>query len=142
MAVLVDSTDVIDQGRVRIAWRARPCIGNAARKAWLLTMEDPYAVLGVPRTATQAEITHAYRRHLRDYHPDRRAGDCNSGADERLRQILAAYALLRDARRRAAYDRAHPVRTKTVPVRIPVRRRRFGRGDRPPLWVGPVRWER
>ncbi|KAA8963418.1 J domain-containing protein [Mycobacterium sp.] len=105
-------------------------------------MEDPYTVLGVSRTATQAEITHAYRRQLRDYHPDRRAGDHNSGADERLRQILAAYALLRDPRRRAAYDRAHPVRTSSVPVRIPVTRRRFGRGDRPPLWVGPVRWER
>lgn len=105
-------------------------------------MEDPYAVLGVSRSATQAEITHAYRRHLRDYHPDRRGGDSDSGADERLRQILAAYALLRDPRRRAAYDRTHPARTVSVPVRISVRRTGAARDERPPLWVGPVRWER
>ena len=105
-------------------------------------MADPYSVLGVSRTATRDEITHAYRRHLRDYHPDRRAGDSNSGSDERLRQILAAYALLRDAHRRAAYDRAHAGRTDVVPVRIPVRHIRSGSDERPPLWAGPVRWER
>jgi curved DNA-binding protein CbpA len=105
-------------------------------------MEDPYAVLGVSQTATQAEITRAYRRHLRDYHPDRRAGDSDSGADERLREILAAYALLRDPRRRAAYDRAHPGRAAAVPIRISVRRKASGRPEQPPLWVGPVRWER
>jgi curved DNA-binding protein CbpA len=65
-----------------------------------------YAVLGVPPTATKAEITHAYRRKLRAYHPDVRSGASDSGADERLRQIRAAYDLLRDRRRRADYDRA------------------------------------
>jgi curved DNA-binding protein CbpA len=105
-------------------------------------MTDPYSVLGVPPTATQAEITHAYRRHLRDYHPDRRAGDPNSGADERLRQILTAYAVLRDPDRRAAYDRAHPARKKAVAVRIPVTHKRSRTDTRPSLWAGPVRWQR
>ncbi|ORW05398.1 J domain-containing protein [Mycobacterium kyorinense] len=106
-------------------------------------MDDPYSVLGVSPTATQAEITHAYRRQLRDYHPDRRSGEPNSGADERLRQILAAYALLRDPSRRAAYDRAHPVvRRRTAPTRIPVTRKRSRDDNEPPLRAGPVRWHR
>jgi curved DNA-binding protein CbpA len=106
-------------------------------------MTDPYAVLGVPPTATQAEITHAYRHQLRTHHPDSRFGAANSGADEKLRQILAAYALLRDPRRRAEYDRtAHPLRKArkaTGPVRIPITRV-DSTDDQPPLWAGPVRW--
>lgn len=105
-------------------------------------MTDPYSVLGVSPTATQAEITHAYRRQLRDYHPDRRSGQANSGADEQLRQILAAYALLRDPHRRADYDRAHPVRKDTPTVRIPVTRTGSRDDEEPPLRAGPVRWQR
>ncbi|HYB38873.1 MAG TPA: J domain-containing protein [Mycobacterium sp.] len=105
-------------------------------------MTDPYAVLGVAPTATQAEITHAYRRQLRTHHPDSRSGASNSGADEKLRQILAAYALLRDPRRRADYDRtARPASKDTGPVRITVTRVQ-PTDDEPPLWAGPVRWHR
>ncbi|GFG72841.1 J domain-containing protein [Mycobacterium botniense] len=105
-------------------------------------MTDPYAVLGVAPTATQAEITRAYRRQLRAHHPDSRPSASNSGADERLRQILAAYALLRDPRRRAEYDRtARPARRDTGPVRIPVTRIEPVDNE-PPLRAGPVRWHR
>ncbi len=102
---------------------------------------DPYAVLGLAPTATQAEITHAYRRHLRDHHPDLRSPEPNAPADERLRQILAAYALLRDPARRAAYDRAHPSHQDAGPTRISVTHR-DPPDDRPDLWAGPVRWHR
>ena len=101
-------------------------------------MTDPYSVLGVSPTATQAEITHAYRRHLRDHHPDIRSRESNSQADERLRQVLEAYALLRDPHRRAAYDRAHPAHQDTGPVPIPVTHNDSA-PDQPPLWAGPVR---
>ena len=67
---------------------------------------DPYLVLGVSPTATQAEITHAYRTRLRTHHPDTRHTPSPQTADEHLRQVLAAYALLRDPARRADYDRA------------------------------------
>ena len=67
---------------------------------------DPYLVLGVPPTATQAQITHAYRARLRTEHPDSRRWPSSPIADERLRQVLAAYALIRDYARRANYDRA------------------------------------
>jgi curved DNA-binding protein CbpA len=102
-------------------------------------MFDPYAVLEVSPTATQTEITHAYRLHLRNYHPDTRSPLPNNGADERLRHILAAYALLRDPTRRADYDRtAGPAPTHPGPIQISVT------GDyieqQPRLWAGPVRW--
>jgi DnaJ-class molecular chaperone len=104
-------------------------------------MTDAYSVLGVPPTATQAQITHAYRSQLRDHHPDLQAPQSDSGADERLREILAAYALLRDPVRRAAYDRAQRANTDTGPIRVKVTRA-HSTGDEPPLRAGPVRWHR
>src|SRR6185437_13045891 len=67
---------------------------------------DPYLVLGVSPTATQADITHAYRTRLRAHHPDTRHTPPSQTADDDLRQLLAAYARLRDPARRAGYDRA------------------------------------
>lgn len=67
---------------------------------------NPYLVLGVSSTATQAEITHAYRARLRAHHPDTRHTPPSHTADDDLRQVLAAYNLLRDPARRADYDRA------------------------------------
>jgi DnaJ-class molecular chaperone len=102
-------------------------------------MSDPYTVLGVlSPTATHAEITHAYRRHLRDQHPDVSSQESNPDANERLRQILAAYTLLRDRTRRAVYDRAHPNHEDTGPVHIPVTHL-DSTGDESPLRAGPVR---
>jgi curved DNA-binding protein CbpA len=92
---------------------------------------DPYAVLGVATTASQDEITHAYRRKLRALHPDIRGSTpADPAADEQLRRIMAAYAVLRDSARRAAFDRTARPRASvghtdrkspSGPVRIPVR---------------------
>jgi hypothetical protein len=142
VAHLVDRTDVIDErGGARRKQVNAPHPANGYRhggKTRCLTMTDPYSVLGVSPTATQAEITHAYRRHLRDHHPDIRSRESNSEADERLRQVLEAYALLRDPHRRAAYDRAHPAHQDTGPVPIPVTHNDSA-ADQPPLSAGPVR---
>jgi curved DNA-binding protein CbpA len=81
---------------------------------------DPYLVLGVSPTATQAEITHAYRARLRAHHPDTRHPPASKTADENLRQVLAAYNLLRDPARRADYDRA-PAHATTPPPHNPHR---------------------
>src|SRR5712671_6401482 len=78
----------------------------------------PYLVLGVSPTATPAEITHAYRARLRAHHPDTRHTPSPHTADEHLRQLLAAYALLRDPTRRADYDRA-TAPTATPPPHSP-----------------------
>src|SRR6476619_3474909 len=107
-------------------------------------MTDPYSVLGVSPTATHAEITHAYRRYLRDDHPDIRSRESNSEADERLRQVLGAYALLRDPRRRAAYDRAHRAHLEAGPDTSDAQRLRrrsaaaMGRTRAPALLIGPL----
>ncbi len=79
---------------------------------------DPYLVLGVSPTATQADITHAYRDRLRAHHPDTRHPPASKTADDDLRQVLAAYALLRDPARRADYDRA-TAHTATPPPHRP-----------------------
>lgn len=106
-------------------------------------MIDPYATLGVSPTATQAEIGHAYRCQLRAHHPDTRHV-ASADDDDRFRQILAAYALLRDPQRRAEHDRAvnasRPVQTH--PDVAVGGRLDFDLGEHPPLRVGPLRWHR
>jgi molecular chaperone DnaJ len=64
---------------------------------------DFYAELGVPRNATDEEIGRAFRRLAAKCHPDRNPG--NKEAEEKFKKISEAYAVLRDSKSRAAYDR-------------------------------------
>lgn len=66
-------------------------------------MKDPYQVLGVAKTASADEIKQAYRGLARKLHPDLNPGDRK--AEERFKEISAAYDFLSDAGRRAQYDR-------------------------------------
>ncbi len=65
--------------------------------------EDPYAVLGVAREASAAEIRKAYRALAKKHHPDLHSGDAR--AEARFKRISAAYDLLGDAKKRARFDR-------------------------------------
>jgi DnaJ-class molecular chaperone len=65
--------------------------------------EDPYDVLGVKREATQDEIRKAYRALAKKLHPDLNPGDRK--AEEKFKQVSAAYDLVGDADKRARYDR-------------------------------------
>ncbi len=65
--------------------------------------DDPYAILGVAKTASEAEIRKAYRKLAKDLHPDLHPGDKSS--EERFKQVSAAYHLLSDAEQRARFDR-------------------------------------
>ena len=67
-----------------------------------MAKRDYYEVLGVSRTVTEAELKKAYRRLAMKYHPDRNPGD--SKAEERFKEAKAAYEVLNDAQKRAAYD--------------------------------------
>src|SRR5258706_15149678 len=69
-------------------------------------VRDPYDVLGVARSATLSEIRGAFRRLAAEHHPDRNPGD--SGAHERFTELNAAYQILSDDQRRAAFDRYGP----------------------------------
>jgi molecular chaperone DnaJ len=64
---------------------------------------DLYGVLGVDKKASAEEIKKAYRKLARQYHPDRNPGD--QAAEERFKEIQAAYDTLGDAEKRKAYDR-------------------------------------
>lgn len=65
-------------------------------------MADYYEILGVARDAEPDEIKKAFRRLARDSHPDTNS---DPGAEARFREIAAAYEVLSDPQRRAAYDR-------------------------------------
>jgi molecular chaperone DnaJ len=66
-------------------------------------MRDYYEILGVPRNADGETIKKAYRRLALEHHPDRNGG--SKDAEERFREATEAYEVLRDAEKRAAYDR-------------------------------------
>jgi curved DNA-binding protein CbpA len=67
---------------------------------------DPYAALDVRHDASDAQIKRRWRELAREHHPDRAAGDADAAASltARMARINAAYDVLRDPVRRAAYD--------------------------------------
>jgi curved DNA-binding protein CbpA len=73
---------------------------------------DPYVVLGVPRTATQAEIKAAHRRKSKAHHPDRHGGN-----DELMSQVNVANSVLSDPEKRAEYDRTGVIHEESKEAR-------------------------
>ncbi len=101
--------------------------------------QDLYAILNVPPDASQTQIGRAYRRLIRahppDIHPDR-----DSAA---LAAAVAAYAILRDPARRAAYDQARrPARDQQPTAPSPVSTAPHRPRREPDIRAGPVRWHR
>ena len=90
---------------------------------------SPYDVLGVRPDASDRDITRAYRRLARAWHPDARPA--GAGAAGRFQAVSDAYELLSDPAQRAAYDERQR--------RRPVARQHRPTG--PAMWPGPVRVE-
>ncbi|MDW8315457.1 MAG: molecular chaperone DnaJ [Rhodovarius sp.] len=68
-----------------------------------MAKRDYYDILGVSRGASEEEIKRAYRKLAMQYHPDRNPG--NPEAEAKFKEINEAYDVLKDAEKRAAYDR-------------------------------------
>jgi hypothetical protein len=67
-------------------------------------MQTPYDVLGVPRKASDEAIRAAFCKAAKTYHPDLNSGDV--AKEQKLKQVIAAYKVLRNAQQRAAYDQS------------------------------------
>lgn len=68
-----------------------------------MDVRDYYQTLGVPRTATAAEIRKAFRKLAREHHPDKKPGD--KVAEQRFKDVNEANEVLSDPDKRAKYDR-------------------------------------
>ncbi|MBR0559810.1 DnaJ C-terminal domain-containing protein [Neokomagataea anthophila] len=66
-------------------------------------MKDPYATLGVSKSATDKDIRSAYRRLAKQYHPDHNPN--NTEAEEKFKAVGQAYNILGDKEKRAQFDR-------------------------------------
>jgi DnaJ-class molecular chaperone len=66
-------------------------------------MRNPYDILGVPKTAGEAEIKKAFRKFAKQYHPDRNKDDPK--AKDKFAEVNAAYEILGDPDKRAQFDR-------------------------------------
>jgi len=68
-----------------------------------MAKQDYYETLGVSRGAGATDLKSAYRKLAMQFHPDRNPDD--SSAEHKFKEVNEAYAVLRDADKRAAYDR-------------------------------------
>jgi molecular chaperone DnaJ len=75
-------------------------VNGDVRREWF--EKDYYQVLGVAKNATQAEIKKAYRKLAQQHHPDANQG--NKEAEERFKEISAAYDVIGDPEKRKQYD--------------------------------------
>ncbi len=68
-----------------------------------MAQKDFYAILGIPKSATDVEIKHAYRKQSKELHPDKHKGD--KGKEAKFKEVNEAYEVLSDAKKRESYDR-------------------------------------
>ncbi len=68
-----------------------------------MAKRDYYEVLGVARGANEADLKSAFRKLAMKFHPDRNPGD--KDCEHHFKEVNEAYDVLKDAQKRAAYDR-------------------------------------
>jgi len=68
-----------------------------------MSKRDYYEILGIPKSASEAEIKKAYRQMALKYHPDKNPD--NQEAEEKFKEAAEAYEVLSDQEKRARYDR-------------------------------------
>ncbi len=90
-----------------------------------LNVEDHYAVLGVPRTASNSDIRSAFRKKAKEYHPDT-SDRCD--ADKLFKLLNRSYSVLKDRKKRDAYNVELMGDIFQQQVVDPARKRVFGFG--------------
>jgi molecular chaperone DnaJ len=75
-------------------------MADEVRREWF--EKDYYGVLGVPKNASASEIKKAYRKLAQQFHPDANPG--NAEAEDRFKELSAAYDVLGDEEKRKSYD--------------------------------------
>lgn len=90
--------------------------------------KDYYESLGVPRTASEAEIKKAFRKLAREYHPD--VAKNKKQAEEKFKEINEAYEVLSDPAKRKKYDELGPDWQAGADFRPPPGWESFGTGGR------------
>ena len=80
------------------------------RREWF--EKDYYQVLGVPKNASHAEIKKAYRKLAQKHHPDANPGD--TAAEDRFKEISAAYDVVGDEDKRKQYDQVREMAASGV----------------------------
>jgi DnaJ-class molecular chaperone len=88
--------------------------------------DDPYQILGVPRSASDEDIRRAFRKLAKELHPDLNPTN-RPGTEERFKKLSSAYEILGDAEKRRAFDRGE-IDARGEPRRDPFRH--YARGAR------------
>jgi DnaJ-class molecular chaperone len=83
-----------------------PCTGVLKTIDPMSTHKQHYQTLGIPKDASAEQIKGAYRSHVKACHPDQfpSGSEAHAVAEERIREVNAAYAVLSNPRKRASYD--------------------------------------
>ncbi|MCX7654609.1 MAG: molecular chaperone DnaJ [Fervidobacterium sp.] len=70
-----------------------------------MAKKDYYEILGVPRNASDEEIKAAYKKLIKEWHPDKHPDDKKRIAEQKFKEIQEAYEVLSDPQKRAMYDK-------------------------------------
>src|SRR5215218_8566143 len=85
----------------------------APQREWF--EKDYYKVLGVPQSATEAEIRRAYRKLAKENHPDahpgKQASGAQTGTEERVKEVDARYVVLFEPAKRKKYEQVRRLGT-------------------------------